>query len=229
MLECLEQECFKPPTRIHVKSFCCNTLELRNRILKTLKLKIILSCAAVVLMTAAASGQVVGTFGDFTVFGSAIDTGVQFFDSGTNPSPFPNPVPLQAAATWPAPSNTLTVAQLQTFLANQGLPNNTFLVLIKMGGGATTLTSLSVIIGGTTVAEGIGTFALTANNNFAFDGNFSLSSSSASVQVAYSVLDGTVSNINEINLAATPEPMSIAFLATGFLGLVASRLKRRRR
>ena len=199
--------------------------------MKTLKLKIILSFAAVVLMTAAASGQVIGSFGDFTVFGSAVDTGVTFFDSGSNPSPFPDPVTLQPAATWPAPSSTLTVAQLQTYLTAQGLPNDTFLVLIKMGAGATTLTSLSVIIGGTTVAEGVGTFALTASNNFAFDGNFSLSSygSSSNVQVAYSVLNGTVSNINEINLAATPEPMTMAFLGTGLLGLVASRLRKRRR
>jgi len=199
--------------------------------LKTLKLKIILSFAAVVLMTAAASGQVIGSFGDFTVFGSAVDTGVTFFDSGSNPSPFPDPVTLQPAATWPAPSSALTVAQLQTYLTSEGLPNSTFLVLIKMGGGATTLTSLSVIIGGTTVAQGVGTFALTADNNFAFDGNFSLSSygSSSNVQVAYSVLNGTVSNINEINLAATPEPMTMAFLGTGLLGLVASRLRKRRR
>lgn len=199
--------------------------------MKTLRLKIILSSAAVVLMAAAASGQVIGSFGDFTVFGSAVDTGVTFFDSGSNPSPFPDPVTLQPAATWPAPSNTLTVAQLQTFLTTQGLPNSTFLVLIKMGAGATTLTSLSVIIGGTTVAEGVGTFPLTANNNFAFDGNFNLNSlsSSANVQVAYSVLDGTVSSIDEINLAAAPEPMSTAFLGTGFLGLIASRLRRRRR
>jgi len=188
---------------------------------------------AAVLLTSAASAAVVGTFGDFTVSDTAPDTGVTFFDSGSNPSPFPAPVTLQISATWPAPSSSLTVGQMQTYLSGQGLPSNTFLVLFKKSHvGASVLQDLTINIGVSAAATGTGTFPMTGTGVFAFDGNIDLSSYSVSspIQVAYALnCQSCDDRLDEINLAAVPEPISIAFLGTGFLGLVCSRLKRRRR
>ncbi|NQT20707.1 MAG: hypothetical protein HQ592_13450 [Planctomycetes bacterium] len=201
--------------------------------MKNLMCRILLAGSLVALAAGTAGAAIIGTFGDFTVFDSAVDTDVTFFDSDANPSPFPDPVTIALSATWPAPRESLTVTQMETYLTAQGLPSNTFLVLFKKAAaGASVLQELNILIGGVSVALGTGTYPMAGTGVFAFDGNIDLSSYNDSdiIQVAYGLnCQGCVDNMDEINLAAAPEPVSMAFLGTGFLGIVAARLRKRRR
>ena len=194
--------------------------------------KILVGAMAAVLMACAAEAGVVGTFGDFTVFDSGVDTGVTFFDSGSNPSPFPAPVTMQISATWPAPSSSLTVGQMQTYLSGQGLPPNTFLVLFKKAVvGTSVLQDLSINIGVVAVATGTGTFPMSGTGVFAFDGNIDLTSYSSSdaIQVSYALnCQSCADRLDEIDLAGLPEPISMAFLGTGFVGMLLSRIRKRK-
>ena len=95
--------------------------------MKNLVCRILLAGSLVALAAGTAGAAVVATFGDFTVFDSGVELPVLFFDSDPNPSPFPNPVTVQAAATWPAVGGSLTVGQMQTYLTSQGVPSNIFL------------------------------------------------------------------------------------------------------
>jgi len=199
--------------------------------MKNAACKVLAGATAIVLIASAASAAVVGNFGDFTVFDSAGCTGVTFFDGGSNPSPFPAPVTIQISATWPEPGSSLTVGQMQTYLSGRGRHSDTFLVLFKKANeGVCVLNDLNVVIGGSSAASGTGSFSLGGSGVFAFDGNIDLGNytSSDAIHVAYSLADQpSCDNLTEISLATAPEPVSLAFLGTGFLGLVCARLKRR--
>jgi len=201
--------------------------------MESLFYKVILGVIAAVLVTSVASAAVVGTFGDFTVFDSAIDTGVTFFDSGSNPSPFPAPATIDLWNVWPAAGDSLTVGQMQTYLSGQGLPSNTFLALFKKANaGACTLSILIVFIDVSPVASGAGSLSLGGTGVFAFDGNIDLSSYSvsSSIHVAYVLADlAFCDSLSEINLAAAPEPISMALLGTGFAGMILARAKRKKK
>lgn len=184
-----------------------------------------------VLLAVPANAGIIGTFGAYTVYDNPIESGIIMFGTGTNPSPFASPVPVTVAGTYPLPPSTVNVGQLQTYLASNGFSNKTAgFIIDTTSGGSATLSLLNIAINEITVVSAVGAFVVPASSHYAFVPlglNFDSYSPTNGVEFSYAALAGH-DNIPQIDLAAAPEPISIALLGTGFVGMVSTRLRKRR-
>ncbi len=196
-----------------------------------------MSCFAAVLITSAASATTVVQWGDFTIKdpSEGIPVNAWAFDTdNVNPPGFPKPSLILPIRAYPGLfSGNLRVYTLQNFLASQGVKDDTFGLIWKGGKKKTLLLALIVKIGGVVAAEADvirdGSIKIPAYTDVLIWTNINLNDFGPLDKIHIPYVDGLWPKLKEVQFAATPEPMSIAFLATGFLGLVASRLKKRRR
>jgi len=177
-------------------------------------------------------------WGDYNAFAEPLpDTGVSFFlppDTPTNPSPFPPPSEIQQSATYPA-TGDITVGEVKDFLAAAGFPRETFGFNVSVQPQSSVIfDELNVIIDGTVVARGGSSeFSIYNGTDAPFtiallpDLNLCSFPRADSVMVSYSTSFG-YENLREISMAATPEPTTPVFLATGLAGMVLLRRRRRR-
>ena len=152
-------------------------------------------------------------FGDFVVTDSAIDTGVTMFDSGLNPLPFPQPSPIQQANTYPAVSaGNITVGEIQTFLDGAGLPNDTVgFCWVIAPNGAVGIASLVITIGGVPAAVSDGVIIIDSLTYFIPELDLDSWSPTDEVLFSYDTFT-TTEDVVRIDLAATPEPVSLVFM-----------------
>lgn len=173
----------------------------------------------------------VTTFGDFRITGSAIDTGITMFDATVNPSPFPQPSAIQQAATYPAlGAGDVIVGDIQAFLDGAGLPNDTIGYCWEVvANGSVGIASLVITIDAQPAAVAGGQCTIPAGITYFIADGLDLDDFDPDDKVlfSYDTFLGT-DDIVKINLAATSEPISMLLLGTGFAGLIAIRLKRRR-
>jgi hypothetical protein len=175
-------------------------------------------------------------FGEFEVTDFAIDTGIIMFDTTANPLPFPNPSAIQQAATYPAlGAGDMTVGDIQAFLDGAGLPNDTIGYCWELApNGTVGIASLVITIGGRPAAVSDGELIIISEEPvntvtyFIADGlDLDDFDTDDKVLFSYNTFLGTA-DIVKVNLAATPEPISMLLLGTGFAGLMMIRLRRKR-
>ena len=204
--------------------------------MKTFTTKILITTLAVLAITSMAGARVLLEWGDFVVgIDSAIDTRVTLFgpDSG-NPPPFPPPSEIQEASTYPAEgAGTITVGQIQTFLAGRGYSTGTFGILLELGPtGQIGLSSMAITIAGQEAAISDGAFFyesfLSENTAIFFMPDLDLGKPTGNVVISYEAFTQT-DDVVEMKLAATPEPACAVLLATNFLGLLVARTRLRKR
>ena len=200
--------------------------------MKNLVCKALAAGLAIAMMASLAQGAIIGTFGDFTILDTGLTLPVVFVGTGTNPPPVPDPVSITVASTWPGAPDSFTVGQMQTYLSGQGVPSNNFLFCIATAAtGSVQFDGIQIVIGGSAVATGVGSMVVPADSHYFLDPSLDLSSYSVSsaIEIGYMVDATDLRHWEHSNMGATPEPVSLAFLGTGFLGMVCARLKRRRR
>lgn len=189
---------------------------------------------AIVVMLGAvctANAGVVGTWGDLTFVDQIIEVDAWLFDTGnTNPAGFPAPVAVGVNGTWvPADPSRVSVGTLRSFYQSEGCPDNTIAFKLVISGGSTRFSEIKVNIDGVAAQSGAGTFTI-GPGVFGILTGIDLTSfaSTDKIRVQYTAPMGSA-NIVEMKFACVPEPVSMAFLGTGFLGVICARLRRKRR
>jgi len=197
--------------------------------------------AAVVLLGASlAYGQFDReTFGDFKVTEDAINAGVTFFapendNAVTNPEPFPDPAELDTDVTYPAEgSGTITVRQIRDYLAGKDLNDETFGPLVKLKRGSVPISEIEIMADGETVASGEGIVVVTSprgEEEIGFLPPAWLDDADPNAEVTLRMsFVGTTENVERVDMAAVPEPVSVALFATGLAVLAGMRLRKERR
>lgn len=189
-----------------------------------------------------ASARFLKQWGDFAVADSAQTLPVWAFDDGrhVNPPDFPSPTRVGTGAYYPEQfffSNVLTVQTLRDYMAEAGADDGSFGLLFRTGDGwPTILYDLSIYIGGVRIENVVagthgrspGFFMMPPNSTRAFFPDIDLRSYSGNENIIVSYVGGISSNIQEVQLAHVPEPVSVAFLATGLVGTILLRFRRRR-
>jgi len=192
--------------------------------------------------TCTATAEPIDQWGDFTVRSSAFTLDVWAFDRGlhTNPELFPPPTSVGSGYFYPEQfffSPTLTVDTLREYCASVGAYDYSLGLLFKTGGKVSILYALSMYVGGTR-SENIvahsgawpeGAFIMRPYENYVFMTHIDLNKYDADASMTIAYVGGISSSIDEVKLAHSPEPLSMALLGTGFVALVAARLRRRRR
>jgi len=207
--------------------------------LKTLVTKALIITLAALAVTSTAGARGLIEWGDFVIdIATATDTrdtGVTLFgpDSG-NPSPFPPPSEIRQANSYPAHgAGSITVGQIQTFLASRGYATDTFGLLLVLGPyGQIGLSRLVITIAGEEAAVSQGTLLAESfspeNVAIIFMPDLDLGKQTGNVLISYEAFTAT-DDIVEIKLAAMTEPACSVLLATNFLGLLVARSRLRKR
>ena len=189
-----------------------------------------------------ASARFLTQWGDFAVHDSAQTLQVWASDRGrhVNPPDFPSPTRVGTGAYYPGQfffSDLLAAQTLRDYMAQAGAGDDSFGLVFRTGDGSpTTLYDLSVYIGGVRREDIVagarrqppGFFMMPPNSTLAFFPDIYLRSYSGNESIIVSYVGGISSNIEEVQLAHLPEPASMAFLATGLVGMILLRLKGRR-
>ena len=200
--------------------------------------KILAAAVAVALPACAANAAVTGTWGDFSVLDGADTIGARLFGTGTNPPPFPDPHLVADPGNvnqYPYLSETLTVGQFRLYLASRSYPVGGLKLLVRTAPGKEAVANaMAVAINQNVVAVAHTPLRMFPNALYCFDSNLDLNDYHDDDTITIGLtLSREGGNVESVDFAVTklehlPEPISVAFLATGFLGLVAYRLKRRR-
>lgn len=201
--------------------------------MKNVTCKILLAAFAAALTVSAASADpgTMAIWGDFTIIDPIIPVNAWIFDSAnTNPTGFPAPVSIGVSGTYPAPmTGSLTVKELRDYYTSQGCPNNTMDFELTIAGGGTNFTLLKIQINGVDAKTSAGQMLIMPGTFGILTGlDLTVLNDGDTIRVMYTAPMGS-SNIQELRFACVPEPVSMMFLGTGFLGLIASRLRKRRR
>ena len=187
---------------------------------------LVLALMTVALPTATADPNAI--WGDFTVTEPLPELDVWLFDTAnTNPSPFPQPSPIDTSGRYPGnKAGDLTVGQLEDFYSTYCPGNDTIAFNLYISGGFTTFSELKVQIDG--VAANSTGPTIFAPGTYGILSNIDLDSypSTDNIVVSYTAPHGS-ENFTQMKLACTPEPISIALLGTGFVGMVGLRLRKR--
>jgi len=197
--------------------------------------EILLGIMAAILMTSAAEAAIVGTFGDYTVLDSMTGYSLWPFDiAHTNPAGFPAPVGASGAGSYPTPPDTLTIGTFRTYINTQsGKPDRFSLGLTASTSLTTRVTALDIVSGSITLAHAAGAFDIPANTTYWFDPGIDLSAypSGDLIRFHYFVLTtpsyGDLKEM-EVGEGVMPEPISMAFLGTGFVGMILSRIRKKK-
>ena len=198
--------------------------------------KVIFAVLAALALGPAASGYVYIQWGDFAVTNTGLDTGVRLFGATVqNPPPFPPPSAIQQENTYPAAgAGSISLSQIQGFLADGGYPTNTFGLLVVLAPYARVrFASMTITIAGEAVAQSQGFLYIEShvptNVTIGFIPDLGLGSvrSTQEVLISYNTLMGH-DDIEEIDLAAAPEPSPLLYLGTGLSAIVLLRLKRKK-
>jgi len=200
--------------------------------------KILAAAVAVILAACAANAAVTGAWGDFSVLDRADAIGARLFGTGPNPPPFPGPHLVADPGNvnqYPYLSETLTVGQFRLYLASRSCPVGGLKLLVRTAPGKEAIANaMAVAIDQSVVAVAHRPLRMFPNALYCFDSNLDLSDYRDDDIITIGLTLGRGGgNVESVDFAVTelehlPEPISVAFLATGFLGLVAYRLKRMR-
>jgi len=196
--------------------------------------------AAAMLIGASTAQGGANRFGDFDVKADVPNAGVTFFAPGgsgiTNPDPFPAPVDLNGSMTYPAEgTGTITADQVRTYLSGLGLNDESFGpgVILKSRGAAT-ISEIEIKADGETVASAQG-FAVVRSPSetgrlTAFLPPGWLDNVDPNAQISVRVaFEGTTRYVDRVDMAAAPEPVSMALFGTGLAVLAGMRLRKERK
>ena len=131
---------------------------------------------------------------------------------------------------WPDEGYSHTVGQMRDYLGEQGLDNSNFWIAIRTNeGGPLEMQGLEIAIDGTTVANADEKLTVPNNTTWFFDPQLNLARNDreALMLIGFMVHEDHVDNWHSAPLAASPEPVSMAFLGTGPIGMILIRRKRR--
>jgi len=205
--------------------------------LRTVK-KVIFAVLAALALGPAASGYVYLQWGEFAVSDTGLDTGVRLFGATVqNPPPFPQPSAIQQGNTYPAAgAGSIGLNQIRGFLAGEGYPTNTFGLLIVLAPYAKVgFASMTITIAGEAVAQSEGVLYVESYmpTNLAISSMPDLDlgpspvGSMQEVLISYDTFMGN-GDIEEIELAAAPEPGPLLYLGPGLSAIILLRLKRKK-
>jgi len=210
---------------------------VRKKNLNRATTKILLAVLATAMTISVANANAVTQWGDFTVKGpgSVIPVDAWAFDTEyTNPAGFPEPSKAWLISLYPGLfKGSLKVYELRDFYTSQGVPNDTFALLWKIGRKDTPLSFLVVKIGHKVAAEANvfhdGFLKLPACSETALLTNINLNDYRRDCKITILYGDGLCPKIEKVQFAATPEPISMAFLGTGFLATLVVRARRKKK
>jgi len=199
--------------------------------------KILLAILVTAVMGSVANANTVTHWGDFTVKGpdSVIPVEAWAFDTdNTNPAGFPEPSKAWLISCYPGLfKGRLRVHELRDFYTSQGVPDDTFGLLWKIGRKDTVLSFLVIKIGHKVAAEANiicdGLLTLPAYSETALLTHINLNYFDRDDKITICYGDGLCPKIEEVQFAAVPEPISMAFLGTGFLATLVVRAAKKRK